>query len=301
MFGLGTIKPIFFCFWIAFVAFANSALADRITVYAISAPSPTLWDSPHALLKSTIQNSVKSTYMPNGHVMILLEQGDQAWLTSMASAKKFQTFSTTVRRGLGLSSLYHDFDGTLDSAEDSVRILNNATQDERVAEIEIKVDPKLMSQMLKFMDQWIRQGSFRHYRGGQIASPGLGAGCSDFVMWFMNRALNARAPLKAWMREMYLPKDLLEGTSPVSIYRRYEWAKSAEDGKHFMIPDPELIYQWVVGMSPTEKKVTLTAEQILPEQVHYSGAQILDTPFASPYPAETDEIVQGMWNNITVR
>lgn len=286
-------------FWLLFATL--TAHADQLTVYAISAPQPTVWDSPRSLLASTVLNSIRSTYAPNGHIMIQLEQGNHAWFTSMASARKFQTFATTVREGLGLSSLYHDFEGDLDSAEDSIALLNKASEDRRLATMQIDVPPAVMKEMLSFLDQWIRRGSFRHYRGGQIASAGLGAGCADFVMWFMNRALLARAPLADWMQEKYLPKDLLEDTHPAEIYRRTEWAHGESDGRFFMIPDPELIYRWIVERSPETRELRVHGDQLAKEKVHFSAKLIRETAFDPPYAAESDKAVAETWAKISIR
>lgn len=279
----------------------TAAHADRLTVYAIAAPQPTRWESPRALLSSTVVNSVSSGYAPNGHVMIRLEQGSRAWLTSMATAKKGQAFSVTVRRGLGLSSLYHDFDGKLDSAEDSRELMNRAARDGRLASLQVEVDPAVMKEMVSFLDQWIRRGSFRHYRGGQIASAGVGAGCADFVMWFMNRAFHHRAPLTIWMRDLFLPKDLLEHTSPVEIFRRTEWAKGMEDGRPFMIPDPELLFNWIVERSPAAREIRLERDALDREPKHALADLLRFTNFEPSFEPESDESVAAVWKSITLR
>ncbi|MCM0605160.1 MAG: hypothetical protein KA715_03650 [Xanthomonadaceae bacterium] len=274
--------------------------ADELIVYAISAPRPTNWISPRSLLTSTILNSVKSSYAPNGHILIELRHGQHSWMTSMTSARKLQTFSTTIRKGLGLSSLYYDFDGDLDSAEDSLNFLNRASEDGRLASIQIPVSDTVMEEMLIFLDLWIRAGSFRHYRGGQIASSGLGAGCADFVMWFMNRALNAQVPILDWMRELYLPKDLLEHTSPLKIYRRKEWAVDEQDGHFFMIPDPELIFRWIEKHSPISYELQLSQNDLANEKTHFSAKLIHEVEFQSPYPTESENTVKEIWNKILI-
>jgi hypothetical protein len=278
-----------------------AARADRLVVYAIAAPQPTHWESPRALLSSTILNSVRSLYAPSGHVMIRLEQGQHLWLTSMASARKGQTFTVTVREGLGLSSLYHDFPGKLDSAHDSLSILDRAQKDGRLASLSVEVQPEVMVEMLQFLDQWIRRGSFRHYRGGQIASAGIGAGCADFVMWFMNRAFHHRAPLVGWMRDLFLPKDLLENTSPLAIYRRTAWAKGLEDGRAFMIPDPELLYRWIRERNPIGHEITLAASALDREPTHPLADLLRVTPLEPMSETVSEAEAAAIWKSMTIR
>lgn len=280
--------------------------AARLQVFVLAPPIEINWSSPKSLLETTVESSTKSSFAVDGHIAVAIE-GVSRVLTSMASSNPLQTSAKTLMSGLGLSALFYDFSGQLDTSSKTRDLIEKARASGRLAEIDIPVEDSQVDQMMQFLQDWIRHGSFRHYQGGHIASQGVGAGCADFVMYFMNKALKGRAPLKAWMREVYLPYALTPGkgpnpvkkVSPVKILNEGSaWASSSRDGYFFMIPDPELIYRWVLAKSPTTALVNLSAQDIRDSEIHFSAELIADTPFQSPYALEPESVIQQQWNKI---
>jgi hypothetical protein len=302
----GTLRAGLVFLLAAFCWVGSVAHADLLRVHAISPPRSTDWSSPRSLLQSTIRNSVRSTYSPSGHILIHLETPAGQIMTSMASARRTQTFSVTVIKQLGLSSLYYDFEGTLDSAQKSQDLIRRARRDHRLATLEIEIDSGQSAQMVEFLKAWIRSGAFQHYRGGQIASQLQGAGCADFVIWFLNVATRGRAPLKNWMRELHLPLDLLSETRPDEILKRQVWANPGE-GRFFMIPDPELIVNWIRNANSSQNQLgegdlkirSNELDRFFPAAESHFSASLIQTTSPEPIGPRIDEPqFQKVWSTV---
>ncbi len=305
----------FFLLGLSLCSFLNLAHAtSELKVHVISPPAPLDWSSPQTLLKTTLANSTKSTLEISGHMIIEISTDEPNpyhvthLITAMGSKHPWTVTGTELSQGLGLSALYALYPGKLNSATESLRQLKTAKKEGRLATLQVRLSSSDLQNSLDFLNRWIQHGSFRHYGGGHLVGNGYGAGCADFAVYFLNIALHGKAPLTEWMREVYLPYDLLkydrpDGTvSPVSVFKILHstepWGNSSHTGKYFTIPDPELVFGWIKKRSPATESLFLESSEIDPVEISPSADAVSAAKFEANDPPEAPARIEKVWASI---
>jgi hypothetical protein len=282
-----------------------------LQVYVIDPPHPINWSSPKTLFKSTLRNGLEGDYAPNGHLAIHLKTrkpnayGVTEILTGMGRTNKMKSLWDTLYKQYGLSALTVEFAGDLDSAKSTRHEIKKATRDKRLSIINMQLTDESADQLMQFLDQWIRFGSYRHYGGNKSVPKGEGSGCADFAVHFIRLAMGGQLPSDRWERTVYLPWALLQEApgrakqkvSPMDLLtEEAPWAESERDGLKFSIPDPEKITHWVKALSPHAKSVDIYPEEDRMLEMAYGVPE----RFQAPYPRETELTIREKWSSIRV-
>ena len=96
---------------------------NELKVHIITPEFRINWKSPRSLALTSGLNSIKDDYAPIGHFAVELncatpnKYGAKHVLTGMERMSKKESQRITLKKKLGLGSLFYDFAGNLQSAE----------------------------------------------------------------------------------------------------------------------------------------------------------------------------------------
>lgn len=251
--------------------------SDELVIYVTRPKYYIDWSTPRTLMASTMLNYATSDYARIGHLSVELKCSEHDWtgdsiLTGMSTIKGNTLYDEAKGKNLGLSILYTNFSGQLNSSEEEFETIQKAKQDGRLKVIHIPTSSARCSQMYDFMYEWIIHGSYKVYGGGKKTEEGEGAGCTDFAMQFFKIATGTVVP-EIWKAHVKIPENLINlpdsefvsHLSSMSSMRKnsvldaYRNLSNAEDSKltsartwalkgeyvDFEIPDPGYIFQWI--------------------------------------------------------
>lgn len=258
-------------------SFANveKALRHNLTgpyleIFIVNPPNPIKWSTPGKLLKSSLKNAISKDYAPNGHFIVYLKSdtpnrfGVKNILTGVSRANSRESIRITREEKLGLSALFHTFEGALDYSRSDVAELARAKQENRLSSLVFPLTSEKAKTLMGFLDNYITYGSFKRYGGNKNTATGEGSGCADFAYQFIKLATDGRIPDSEWKTSVYVPKKLMKfvsGREDKSItfakilLNGGSWASSSDDGVLFTTPDPEKMSAWILKHSQSKKLI----------------------------------------------
>lgn len=251
-------------------AFSDSNVSglNRLTVYVIPAKRKYDWSSPHTLYKSYISNAWKNLFCKTnyllGHAFIELQpvdEGDRIF-TGMRSASRKESKDLVLKQHYGLAILGCGLQGRLEEEEELEEKVVKFARKGRLAYMVFLISDAASERLIAY---------FRDYKTGmECARPGEakyggafwprykgeGAGCSAFVISFLDIAGLLKDEFDDWLVRIDIPMSLVGG--PYNNYndvrmrdikKMKSWADTgnAEPGtyEHLEMYDPTLMFEWI--------------------------------------------------------
>ncbi len=223
------------------------------------------WDSPQKLAISSAKNSLrKRNYSPIGHFAVEIncespnEYGINHVLTGMETAEKGQSQKVTMKKRLGLGSVFYNFPGDLQNAKDNLKALKKAKKDNRLTTVTIPTSASRCQKGLEFLDKWINAGSYTVYGGMKDVQAGEGSGCADFALEFFSIATSIAARDDIFAK-VFVPFELIgdgedKRVSFFKILFTRNWAKDATEGKLYITPDTNKVVDFIIKDTMAVKK-----------------------------------------------
>lgn len=211
------------------------ASADTLTLHLYPSTRRIDWDSPTTLARSTLRSTAaglgREATMDLGHVAVSVQCGEEARWGGMSRRDKGESVKLVLRKGAGLGTLLHNFQGKMDTREaiegwDAVHAERGTL---RI--VDFTITPEQCSDLVVHMDDYLAAGQQHNY--GLVNSPfnSDGAGCSAFAASFVEVAGILDEPRRAaWSTTIAIPQDLI-GRHHRTIY--------ATADAPMATPDPE--------------------------------------------------------------
>lgn len=246
------------------------ARADQtasITLYIYPSPYGIRWDSPRALVASTLQNQVSYARSRQsgdkhsiGHVNIELrcplEDGsiETIW-AGVSSADSSEERELLLEQGYGLGVLFHTFRGKLLQGPDFVPALQKRFERGNIAFLTFAVSEAACARMRRYFQEYVSRLDFKKYGLPNRPRHGEGAGCTAFATSFLEiGGLFPSELSRAWSRLIRVPSRWIGGPSSgqsVSLLRLLfapntgRWAQAHEPHQTVFFWDPDLMFDWV--------------------------------------------------------
>lgn len=245
----------------------------ELLVYAIRSPHGIAWDSPRALMLSTLRNQVSLVRDRRklGHVAVELRAPTGSFLTGMTQVSAHAHRNKVFFRGRGLGVVFDTIEGRLENG-DALRpeLLRHAASG-RLRYIKVRVTADIARRLSTFLEAFRARGSDKFYGGPNRPRHGEGGGCSAFGMSFLSLAgALAEEMDRHFLMRVRMPRGLI-GEVPkgkVSLWTIFRsplglrWAYPDEDGAPLDIYDPDAMYAWIDrsrGRISRAQTLTLTA------------------------------------------
>lgn len=270
----------------------NNGYENQLIIYSVNPPMPINWKSPKSAFRSLARNSfisegytVQETHFDGevmtrkqkikthfiGHMFLKLNcVGYPAVLTGMTSPG-YEEVKGLMLQGKSFSQIISTTKGHFNSAEELQEEID--IRSEKVGNLHymgINLKPGSCEELLKYLTEFRSCGLNQRY-GGLDAQPnkGEGAGCSAFVMSFLQR-LNILPMMdnmssdqfgSEFVRTINIPKTMLkteESKPKVGAWgllrgNKIPWAKEGM-GRKTVFFDPELFSGWIKNFT-AEKNV----------------------------------------------
>lgn len=228
---------------------------NELIVHIITPKHRTNWESPRLLGLSTGLNSIGDDYAPIGHFAIELKcdtpnkYGTKHILTGMERLNKKESSKITLQKKLGLGSLFYNFVGNLQSAEQSREEIEMARKDKRLTTVSIPTSSSRCQMAMTFLDNWIEAGAYTVYGGNKDVLAGEGSGCADFALEFFRIATSV-VPRKDIMVRIKVPNRLIgDGLKKevpfTKILAANRWAEDLSDAREYATPDTNKVIDFL--------------------------------------------------------
>ncbi len=276
-------------------------------LYVIDPPKPLCWNTPRSLLMTAFRNSLFFDYAPIGHVFVELiantpnPYGVSHFVTGMSRVSKKDSKKVVIKNQLGFGSFFHDFAGTLDPSDEARVEIEKARKKNRLKVLTAQINDERAQALMKFIEQWISSGAFRHYGGGHNPKKGDGAGCAEFAMICLAIAQGCPSTHESWVREVHVAREFVgvieerRVSFTKILLHGAQWAEPGQESYFYRTTDPELISKWASAQFPNQTEIELQRPD-----VNTAGALDVAIQFEAKYPIETAETVQAVWNKIEV-
>jgi hypothetical protein len=257
-----------------------------VVFHFITPPYPINWSTPKTLSKTVLYNSTLKINplapkqimdTPVGHCIMEAKfaqknsHGVDHVMTGMSRADKLSSVCTTLTKGLGNGAMFHTFKGMLDQSQVAWDEITLAKKANRHYSIKVNMSVERSAELQAFMNDWIEYGACARYGGNGNVGAGEKAGCADFAMYFMLKALETTQPLEEWMRVVNVPRSTLpkqyggdkSRVSFLKLLGTKEWASSEVAGSRFATPDPELMASWIQKHFPGQTEIVLEPKHLI--------------------------------------
>ncbi len=306
-----------------------STFKNELKVHVITPKFRINWKSPRTLALTSGLNSIGNDYAPIGHFAVELncetpnEYGVKNILTGMERMSKKESHKITLKKKLGLGSVFYNFAGNLQSAEQTSKEIELARQNKKLTTVIIPTSASRCQMGMKFLETWIESGSYNVYGGNKDVPAGEGSGCADFALEFFKIATSIE-PRDDIMVRVKIPKNLIgdgdqKRVSFLKILATGQWADDLRDATMYVTPDTnkvidflhqdtlvvkdEYIYVMHLGLDVNFKLLPKDKMNSLRDQIQERAESLLpyaiqDYNFKFSYPKR--ETVQESWSKITV-
>jgi hypothetical protein len=248
----------FLLFCLIFLSY--SAGADTLTLYFIESPFGINWRTPWHMTTSTLKNQmapspkgISAHTISHTYAEISCDSSGARLLRGMTSDGNTEERDLLFKQKYGLGIIFHTFRGRLEKEEDLSRDLSYYFGKSRMSQLTIKISPEACQRMVDYAHEYETRGFGKMYAGLQ-ADPlkGEGAGCSAFVISFMEVAGLLKPFTNQWVERINVPLSLVGGpmtrnkVSIGKILKSYgvQWSDKVP---HFPLKawNPEKMHQWV--------------------------------------------------------
>lgn len=250
------------------IQFLAATGQDELTIFVIPSKVKYDWSSPCTLMKSYIRNVKRNLIGKNsyllGHAFLQLKTKDNpdAIITGMRASSHKEPRDMVFKEHYGLAILGADMTGELESKKELREKIDHLSKKGRLAFMTIRISEEAAGRMTEF---------FNAYKSGteKEGSPGAryggafwpryrneGAGCSAFVVSFLDVAGLLEEQFDRWLVKIDIPMDLIGGpynngnhvhTKDIKKYDHWAGRNSSEKEpyEHFEIYDPTLMFEWI--------------------------------------------------------
>jgi len=241
---------------------------NELIIYVIPSKVKYDWNSPNSLVKSYIKNirrnifDKKSYLLGHAFVELNTSASPEGILTGMRSARPEEAKNLVIGEYYGLAILGADISGELESREELEKKIEFYSGNGRLAFIKLIINDKAVERMLTFFEGykafWEQDSTTGARYGGAFwpRNKGEGAGCSAFVVSFLDLGGLLREAFDDWKVEIDIPMKLIGGPYNEGnkvrirdIRREQKWADRQSETnnafEHFEIYDPTLMYEWI--------------------------------------------------------
>lgn len=258
---------LFFAFGFLAIGNAQSARADRLTVYNYASPGLD-WSSPRQLGRTllgayaSLVNGIRGDLVyPIGHVSVEVkcEASDFGAATHFAAGMQPRSSTESLQvlfiKRAGLGMLFYNLKGHLDA---TASVLEDNAKFEKMGKgmnfVTFKINSETCQRLAQFHAQYIAGGHDRWYGLPNRPRYREGGGCSAFGASFVEVAGLLTPEMKAaWTHTIDVPESLIgEGGKKVrfaEIIRDKDqtrrWAYPWEESRQIFFYDPDLMYGWV--------------------------------------------------------
>ncbi len=238
---------------------------DELTLHIYPSYYGLDWDTPGALTRATVLNTLPDLITKNGisigHVTIELScrasvsRPARRILTAMTQADLDEGPRMLLKEGLGLGLLFHDFKGALETAERIEGRLAKRARRGKISFVAFQVGPDACRRMERYFDEYKAKGYDKHYGLPNRPLHGEGAGCSAFAAGFMEAGgILSAEHRSAWMKTLDVPLKYIGDPAAGRKVRfaglffplkRTHWAREGEPYKTVDFYDPDSMSDWV--------------------------------------------------------
>ena len=257
------------------------ASADTLSLSIFPATQKLDWSSPTTLTRSTLRSTIagigKKGSMDIGHVAIHLNCSTTEKWAGMSRQNKRESLDLVLKRGAGMGTLLHNFQGKLDSPKDIQEWQAIHAERGTLRVVDFEVSSAKCQELLNALTDY--ESSNQQFNYGLANNPfdGDGAGCSAFGAYFTAISGHLDEQTKSdWSHTVYIPRSLIgphhqvrydsmlsqphraeqeyNRTRFVSLYfRNHSW--DTEDGID-TVPlfffSPDRMYEWAEAMRHAE-------------------------------------------------
>lgn len=255
-----------------------------LTIFVIKSLKPLNWESPSALVKSTMKGYKAKLchhrqYML-GHMIARLESplvGGTS-LSAMVSKSMKEKRKLMMREKVGLGILGVALGGKLDSERGIQQDLKLFSRIEKIAYVRYRISEESARNIVLFQDAFSyspegKQPASSHYGGAfWPLYSGEGAGCSAYAMAMIEVAGLMGPEHRHWKVEINIPLDLIGGdlnqgkkVSSGKLKRSLNWSENDDSSDQSYIPfaiyDPTFAFEWIMKQQGTASDYTYVREE----------------------------------------
>ena len=266
---------------IAWIVFSKIALADTLSLFIFPATHKLDWSSPTTLTRSTLRSTVagigRKGSMDIGHVAINLKCSTTEKWAGMSRQNKGESLDLVLRRGAGMGTLLHNFQGKLDSSNEIQEWVQIHADRGTLRVVDFQVSSTECEELLNVLTDY--ESSNQQYNYGLSNNPfhGEGSGCSAFGAYFTEVSGHLDEQTKsAWSHTVYIPNSLIGPHHQVrydfvhrqphrsekefnhirflSLYfRNHLWdTEDSSDATSLFFFSPDRMYEWAESMRHAE-------------------------------------------------
>jgi hypothetical protein len=251
-------------------------------------PSPGLnWSTPKALTITTTKNKLLGLPRGIGHVSVLVRTPEKTVLTGMTQSRKNEGRLEVLFRGYGLGILLHNFSGALEDGERlAPELVARSRKPGKLSYLRISTNPQAAQRLLRYLEEFRKQGYDGWYGMKNRPLHGEGSGCSAFGASFLELCGLLRDEYaREWTRTFNIPHALIGGpktgrkVSVLSLIRGADrWAEENEPHEKGFFWDPDLMHDWLVrthGVAKNGHPEFSAEEWNQARGIHYDGQAVI--------------------------
>ncbi len=249
----------------------DSFLADTshsLTIYVIPPRVAYDWSSPHSLYRSYVKNYKRNLLSRQnyllGHAFLELRSTllPERILTGMRAGSRNEQKQHVVKEHYGLAILGAGLEGRLETEQELEFKLDKYSRHGRLAFMKLLITEAAASRMIQFFEAYVSRFDTTGGKGAPYGGAfwpryfGEGAGCSAFVVSFLDVAGLLREDYVDWRVDVNIPMSLIGGpynsnheVSFSDIRKAYNWADpdmlNSTEYAPFSIFDPYLMFDWI--------------------------------------------------------
>ena len=251
------------------LSLSDSALSElnRLTIYVIPSKVKYDWSSPHSLYKTYKKNMWRNLFGKTnyllGHAFVDLQPAIEGTriFTGMRSASKNEKKDLVLKQHYGLAILGCDLAGRLESEEELKIKLEKFAKKGQLAYMAFLISDAATERLTEFFLSYKARidscPSGARYGGAFYPRyKEEGAGCSAFVISFLDLAGLMKEEFDEWLIKIDIPMSLIGGpynnyneVNLKDIRKERSWAivNTADpvDYEHLEMYDPTLMYEWI--------------------------------------------------------
>jgi hypothetical protein len=270
----------------------------ELTIYIIPPKARYDWSSPRSLYRSYVKNYKKNLFSKNnyllGHAFLELRSPllKEPLQTGMRSSCRQEQKQYVLKDNYGLAILGAEISGRLENSAELELKKERYSRKGRMAFLTLFISEPAAARMIDFFAAYV--GYFDTTGGSGPAYGGAfwpryrgeGAGCSAFVVSFLDIAGLLRPFFEEWKVEVNIPMSLIGGPynegnevrfRDIKKYREWSRGGEGEQEKYepFEIYDPFLMFEWV-GKMRTAPDTSGLKFNVVPAELHEAKGIIID-------------------------
>lgn len=244
---------------VGFFSCALQAQSNYLRLYFMpSSPVPIEWESPRALVDSTISASFNNRNHPISHVSVEIRCETPAYHVFTGAVSRDRGLSTKYlfQEKIGLSIMATAWAGRLeDTAEVMDSLVYRGNRRGMLSALTLEISPEHCQRLVTYHTQIEKSATTRLYGFAARPRHEEGAGCSAFAASYVEVPGLLTPALRAeWSRTLRVPLKFMtvlgQNTSievrdlindPASAH----WANASEPHMSITLYDPDLMHAWV--------------------------------------------------------